>query len=757
MSVSPGSTITQADMASLASLANSKTSLQTLVGTHYPYSFPDWTPPGVGTNPSWLTELNDLRADISAVVSPLIGTSFMPTWIFDSISGSAASAVKVAGWPLSGLSSTGPSVNNQYLKFWYEDNGSSQSVTASGAIQSGSSGKYSTTTISANDNYTVQDAAMTYVISQSAAPLSGGSPNYYTVPWPDEQQFDLIIGGTSNVTINADFFIPCNLAQGGSRTPPGSWVPDSGTPPVPTFDASSWFSGATNTVLAPSTWTLANGTWANRCYVVSSVSGTYAPGRYTLKVMVPTSNDTTTVSGGSVTSWTTTSKIGLGNGAGSNVPGTASLGVVNYSTFNYPTSSGTGSGTISSQTFGPGVQEPGIDRKANILMIDLASLYPPGGKPFSTIEVGAIETDIQGSGSNVGSGPNPGATAGCLYYAWQATPFPQPTFSGERYTQSTVTITATCSGFWTGMSPPISSIHPIPTSTMPWNVSVPSGYTTFSGNPVLNSGVTGGNSYNQSLTVEAQSEPPLWKASTPFAQGITIQDSNGNFQQCTHAGTTGASHPTWGTQTGALTTDNTAIWICTNIPAAVSISPAVHFPERVPIYPFYWTSETDQSLIDPTASLTDPTIWGYNAQWNCLNGATPTGWYVTNPSVNPSGAAGGHAFGFWIYGLSLNRVSQTIGGLPLPTASNINVTIGCMRNGTFTSFGTFQTGQNYQVLWPIFTSDSLVYQATERVDIQAMAIGVVTSSSSSVPAVSAGFPMAASYILDTIALLNLIT
>ncbi len=56
--------------------------------------------------------------------------------------------------------------------------------------------------------------------------------------------------------------------------------------------------------------------------------------------------------------------------------------------------------------------------------------------------------------------------------------------------------------------------------------------------------------------------PPAWPASTAVAVGRLITDGNGNLQECTTAGTTGASHPTWATTVSSTTTDNTATWTC---------------------------------------------------------------------------------------------------------------------------------------------------------------------------------------------------
>jgi hypothetical protein len=59
------------------------------------------------------------------------------------------------------------------------------------------------------------------------------------------------------------------------------------------------------------------------------------------------------------------------------------------------------------------------------------------------------------------------------------------------------------------------------------------------------------------------------------------------------------------------------------------------------------------------------------------------------------------------------------------------------------------------VRWPVFTSDALVYQCVERVDIQAVAIGmgaagVVTGMT------PLQHPMAAAYVTDVLKLLPLV-
>jgi hypothetical protein len=103
------------------------------------------------------------------------------------------------------------------------------------------------------------------------------------------------------------------------------------------------------------------------------------------------------------------------------------------------------------------------------------------------------------------------------------------------------------------------------------------------------------------------------------------------------------------------------------------------------------------------------------------------------------------AYGWWIYSVSINRIVEN--------APSIAVTIGCTRNGVFTAFGTYATGQTVKVLWPVFTSDALVYQASERVDIQALAIASGNSVATGATVVS---PVCAANFTDTMALLGLV-
>jgi phage tail sheath protein FI len=54
--------------------------------------------------------------------------------------------------------------------------------------------------------------------------------------------------------------------------------------------------------------------------------------------------------------------------------------------------------------------------------------------------------------------------------------------------------------------------------------------------------------------------PAMWQPSWVVAAGQQVVDPNGNIQQCSTAGTTGTSAPSWSTTLNATTADGTAVW-----------------------------------------------------------------------------------------------------------------------------------------------------------------------------------------------------
>ena len=61
------------------------------------------------------------------------------------------------------------------------------------------------------------------------------------------------------------------------------------------------------------------------------------------------------------------------------------------------------------------------------------------------------------------------------------------------------------------------------------------------------------------------SAPPSWTASTNELSGNLITDSNGNIQQCTGAGTSGATAPAWPVSVGGTVSDGTVTWTCAGL------------------------------------------------------------------------------------------------------------------------------------------------------------------------------------------------
>lgn len=282
---------------------------------------------------------------------------------------------------------------------------------------------------------------------------------------------------------------------------------------------------------------------------------------------------------------------------------------------------------------------------------------------------------------------------------------------------------ASVAGLWAGKSAPISGIANA-TGYMPWNT------LNVRGEPDIN--VT---------TSEKQRVPYMtneisWSNVQAVTAGQYIRAA-GVYQIATNTGLTGTSQPLfWGTTHGALTQDNQITW-----EASEALWATARYVS-MPIYPF-----------KKTGQITTPeSLPGWNAFF--------TGWKNPNSLIYNSY--------WWLRRIRLNRIRSG----PQDDYTNyqgeeIPVQIGCLRNGVFVPFGTWNTGDWVRVqsgvdendepimtdhlLWPIFTKNPLVYQADEIVDVQADIIpGVVGIG----PGVS--FPPLADYYNDTVALLNLI-
>jgi hypothetical protein len=297
----------------------------------------------------------------------------------------------------------------------------------------------------------------------------------------------------------------------------------------------------------------------------------------------------------------------------------------------------------------------------------------------------------------------------------------------------------------------------------------------------VNSGTTdGGVQWVCAFAFKAPAD--TWSAHVVYALGAQIVDANGFFQQAvavTSPGYSSTREPHWATAMGAQTVDFQVTW------QVVGSTPRMHAaPHRLggyPRYPIQWCSETITKLMVPTAT-SGLTIWGAYNQWQRNT------WKATPlpAQYDPGWQQDNQAYGWWIYSVSLNRMKTVNKTLPAVAGNligagdtgmtgigagdtgglgagggaaavsgdgEVSVTIGCMRNGAFVAFGTYLTGQTVKVLWPVFTSDALFYQCSERVDIQALAIA---SGNTVLMGPTAALPICAAFITDTEALLKLI-
>lgn len=131
--------------------------------------------------------------------------------------------------------------------------------------------------------------------------------------------------------------------------------------------------------------------------------------------------------------------------------------------------------------------------------------------------------------------------------------------------------------------------------------------------------------------VDAPTLYGAWEASTWFGPAIVLVDTNGNVQQLTQSGETGASQPTWSTTVGAVTTDNTAAWTnrgssawAGNTAVAVGKVIVVQFTyyittyQSIPYPPYYEKTVTPQTVT--LAFICDTAGTTGNNQPNWSNG-----------------------------------------------------------------------------------------------------------------------------------------
>ncbi len=724
-------------------------------------------------NPNWLTELNRLRGNLQTEIASLFSATADPQLSISS------------QWPVSGF-------NAQYqdVDFYFPDPGYAVSVS-------------------------ITDTLINFALGTFTTKLRGTIAQL-----ADSEILEFIVGGNANATLAADFYVYCIVLAGTDGVDPLTLV---------SVDTTNWPFGSWSKKIVGST--------PQEVLLYCSYSGYVAPGRYGITV------------NGTVYSDTTKTSVYLQDGSST---GIGELATKSYGTINVvPHIGGTGNGSLT-VSYSTATNVAGIHNSEQVKKIHLGDTLPP---MLYWVYYPLISW---------------GAFGGTLS---------DPVFGPQNFKPTSVSVSTTVAGLWAAKCPMVSSLNAVTPDLMPWNLQRvkygSSMITSVTVNPSLlgdlAANISGSakisNSYDQTLPVELQAEPPGWIANRYFTEGFTImdgngnlqicgragisgattpsfgstdgaytvepygsdprynlgwacvqaltstgswasgtaitagqtiKDSNGNTQFCTSAGTTGGTAPTWSIRVGSVTTDGTVQW-----QMRCPFTPAIHRAKSIPVYPFYWQGNnttpttwaattayalnatvidangntqkcttagtsagtapawnqtlagttTDGSVtwtlitlsaeanafLKPPTATSGLTRWGANDQWqqNAYTGGHDAGWQQDNL-----------ALGWWIYSVSINRILSASGA--------VNVTIGCIRNGAFISFGTWNTGQTIQVLWPIFTSDALVYQCSERVDLQAVAIAS-GGAGVSVGSTAAEYPICAAFVSDTTALLNLIT
>jgi len=737
--------------------------------------------------PQWLAELNRLRNNIWNIPGFGGAQGF--------IDGTSPAALCVSGpWPVGGITA-----NFKDTWFYYADTGKQEKVTLTSTFWPSSTGPFGTAT-----------AYMTYSTDEGD-PLD---PTFIGL-YANHFELSFVIGGNAPIAVNGVFYITGIVYTG--QTVHITVVNGVETVNTTTPDGTTPASMLTINGNMPGTLAvLVGGSPDTNTYVTItfSVNESLAPGRYTaiVDVAVPATDTTvfTTPADQTFDAVVTTHTRLQFMGVGQTQPYLAAVAsyVLNPAYNNSFTPAGSATASF---TYATSVQTPGIHNSKNILKINLpgdeifsgagigtvsrfALSYGGTWGPNTNYELGAEVIDYNGNTQQVifrtgaysgPAAPQWGTTVGsttveggmtwqCVALAavpipnWQYPPYPQPVMGAEKVVISELAESTSTPGFWTASCNAVTSLNIATEQMMPWNqIRTKYGQAgnarvnpmllgdlapTPNSGPLANQAQVSG-SYNNSLPVEQQLEPPLWKANTFFPPNFTILDPNGNTQISGNGATSGTTPPAFATTKGGFTYDGgpvgpgTLVWHCIYVPAK-SIRPAQHRIPNLPRYPFYWLNETIARL-KPPVSGGGLTVWGAYSQWklNFYFGSNyDPGWQQRYPASRGAPAdTGGMAYGWWIYSVSINRIVEN--------APPISVTIGCMRNGTFAAFGTYATGQTVKVLWPVFTSDALVYQASERVDIQALAIASSNSVATGATVVS---PVCAAFIMDTVALLGLV-
>ncbi len=644
--------------------------------------------------PSWRTELNRLRWYIADYINnTMLGA------------GRVISPEKLCcsgPWPTAGITE-----NFEDTNFYYEDNGVAESVTLACDLPSLSPSPF---------EVAIVDKDVAYI-----APQTYGT----------HMEFSICVGGSSPLQVTGSFTFNGFVAWGGTFTynpdaSLASWTPD-GVDPISLVAISGNFPGAMTVTSTP---VPTSPTTGGTVSIKFDINESLAPGIYTLILDVTAPADGT--------SQQTHTGVNFLVGFGGSVLAT-----------------GTSSITVSTAEVAPAIHS------------------------FKTVKKIKLPTDLNGLAPVIYAVDyycTNGASAGA---AWRTPPYPQPTFdSAPTYKSFNLYVTTSCNGFWSAKTKPLTNPNFVTPADMPWNYirtkTGSAGGVQVDYNPMLLGGEAPddssghaqvSNSYDQSLPVEYQRELPEWKANTYFSAGFNILAADGNVWRCVRAGNSQSSVPSWAAPNNVTaggvyyyetSADSGLMWQRVYTPDP-PFTQSEHRPRCIPNWPTYWTNETESFLKPPTAD-SGPTRFGTYGQWVMGgDGGNPdVGWQKTNGDLFDSSLPTdlhGAMCGAFITFIAIDKIRGFPDGDTGPT-SVYDVEIGCMRNGAFVSFGHFNSGNTYKVLWPVFTTDALVYLAAERMQIRALASK--GSVSADINGGVAAFPNMAAFINDTAAVIDLL-
>lgn len=133
-------------------------------------------------------------------------------------------------------------------------------------------------------------------------------------------------------------------------------------------------------------------------------------------------------------------------------------------------------------------------------------------------------------------------------------------------------------------------------------------------------------------TVTWKCEARTWVASTNTALGDIIYPTqyNGYHYICTTAGVTNAGEPTWGTTPGGTTADNTATWTCYRDKWVANTA----YTTSDYIYPTTWTGYYYQCSTAGTTTDTEPT-WSTTVGNKSYEKTGPTWYTVLRATLSP--------------------------------------------------------------------------------------------------------------------------